>query len=150
MKNSDTIEMMAREKKVCDEDLERDDCLRNTVHHSDVSCRASLDDGETDDEDSEEDDFDDIYSTTIRNETQGVALYGVISTATCMALVSIVMILEYTPPHSSRETSTSDTVCDHPRKVLPLWADLLASQVTILQNLIHASLLGGAGIVACK
>ena len=99
--------------------------------------------------------FDDIVSVTVRAGTKGVGLISVVVTAGLMALVSFIIMLEYQPPASIVTNNLPVVLLDDAaagqcniQSSKPLWADLLELQIPILQNLVHASLLGGAGFVA--
>jgi hypothetical protein len=67
-----------------------------------------------------------------------------------MALVSFLLIFQYeSPPQQDETTSDYNLLSDAcaPQNYTSTWADLLTKQIEILQNLIHASLLGGSIIV---
>ena len=90
--------------------------------------------------------FDDIFSVTVRAGIQGTGLVFVVAIAVLMGIVSIIMVLQYQPITTytnSQDVGECNTVL-----AKPFWADLLGAQIPILQNLIHASLLGGSGFVA--
>lgn len=97
------------------------------------------------------DHFNDVFSVMIRQRTTGVALYAVVIVSMLMAFVSFLLIYQYEPPLQQDETMSDynllSDVCT-PQNHTSVWADLLTKQIEILQNLIHASLLGGSIIVA--
>lgn len=90
--------------------------------------------------------FDDTFSMTVRSGIQGIGLVFVVVIAVLMGIVSIVMILQYQP--ATTYTKSQDAGECGAISTKPFWADLLGAQIPILQNLIHASLLGGSGFVA--
>ena len=115
----------------------------------------------------------DVISSSIQEGTRGVGLVAVVAVCTCMASISVLLILQYQPSPDSAIASDDDdaTGDDHQQQCnaivaasrffpsttteaatshyyFPLWADLIAEQIQIIQNLVHASLLGGAGFVA--
>jgi hypothetical protein len=97
------------------------------------------------------DDFNDVFSVMIRQRTNGVAFYAILIISMLIAFVSFLMIFQYEPPLQQDETmSDYNLVSDAcaPQNHTSVWADLLTKQIEILQNLIHASLLGGSIIVA--
>lgn len=93
------------------------------------------------------DDFNDIFSITVRNGIKGIGLYSVIATACLMAAVSIVLLLQHEPTTSFNKKNQDNSKYSN-MTAKPPWADILEAQIHVLQNLVHASLLGGAGFVA--
>lgn len=99
----------------------------------------------------------DVVSRCIRDGTSGLGLFSVAAVSTCMAIISVLLILHYEPPIQSTP-ATSQQQCNAAAassrffsgstSPFPLWADLMAQQIQVIQNLVHASLLGGAGFVA--
>jgi hypothetical protein len=95
--------------------------------------------------------FDDILSVSIRDGSRGFTLAAVVAVSTCMASISVLLILQYVPPEATLHQQQSAAVEPDQCSVdpnLPLWADLMDKQIQIIQNLVHASLLGGSGFVA--
>ena len=98
----------------------------------------------------------DVISKCIRDGVMGLGLISVLAVSTCMATVSILLILQY--QMSPVSSFSGDQQCiavvaasrffSNSTSQFPLWADLMAQQIQIIQNLVHASLLGGAGLVA--
>ena len=68
-----------------------------------------------------------------------------------MAFVSSLLIYQYEAPLQQDQTMSdynlSSDICT-PQTYTSVWADLLTKQIEILQNLVHASLLGGSILVA--
>jgi hypothetical protein len=113
---------------------------------SDVACNVKVGKQAVADDDLAGPAFDDILSVTVRAGTKGMGLISVVATAGLMALVSIMILVEYQP--TSIVTNNLDAGQCSIISSKPLWADLLELQIPVLQNLVHASLLGGAGFVA--
>lgn len=101
----------------------------------------------------------DVLSKCIRDGTAGQGLISVVAVSTCMAIISVALIIQYHyEPSLDDVPATSHQQCNavvaasrsssSSASPFPLWADLLAQQIQIIQNLVHASLLGGAGFVA--
>jgi hypothetical protein len=108
-------------------------------------------------EDSAVSDDVDIISRCIRKGTAGFALIAVVMVSICMASVSLILMVQYEPPTRYSElssipqcsaTSAGTRLTSHLASPIPLWADLMTHQIQIIQNLVHASLLGGSAFVA--
>ena len=94
--------------------------------------------------------FNDMFSALVRKGSSGVALYFVLAISVVISFVSFMLIFQYNPPLQQEGESDWNLwgdVCT-PQQHKTVWADLLTEQIEILQNLIHASLLGGATLVA--
>lgn len=97
---------------------------------------------------SSEEKYDDVISISIREGTRGLALVSVVAVSTCMAVNSFLLLLQYEAPVASPPTGQEDQTCGGDGSNLPLWASLMQTQIQVIQNLVHASLLGGAAFVA--
>ena len=94
--------------------------------------------------------FNDVFSVLVREGSSGVALYAVLMMSVMMSFVSFMIMFQYEPPleqEGDSDVNLWNDVCT-PQRHNTVWADLLSEQIEILQNLIHASLLGGAVLVA--
>jgi len=94
--------------------------------------------------------FNDVFSVLVRKESSGVALYAVLAISVTISFVSFMIMVQYEAPLEQAGESDLNLWSDvcTPQQHKTVWADLLTEQIEILQNLIHASLLGGAALVA--
>lgn len=108
----------------------------------------------------------DIFSLEVMAASRSVALYSIITIALCMTACSFIMLHLFDVAESSRNKSATDTdssfgasapeiqdsdgICEESlyRAELPLWERILEYQIHVIQNLIHASLIGSAAVVA--
>lgn len=90
----------------------------------------------------------DILSVEIRKGTMGVGLVAVLTMNVVMASISVLGIISYNYEPSTSSAEVADPSPCTSGKDLPLWADLLVSQIDVIQNLIHASLVGAGAMVA--
>lgn len=106
---------------------------------------------------SENEDLDqvDILSRVVKERSGGCALYSVIGICISMVAVSFALIYQF-GKHLNRDDlrNTSTMPALYPEEICaemanaPLWQQLLEQQIDVIQNLVHASLLGGAAFVA--
>ena len=93
--------------------------------------------------------FNDEFSVLVRQGSKGIALYSVLILSVIISFVSFLLVILYEPPlqqEGEGDVNLWSNVCA-PQSHKTVWADLLTEQIEILQNLIHASLLGAAVLV---
>lgn len=94
--------------------------------------------------------FNDDYSVMVRRGSNGLALYTILTMSGILVFVSFMLMFQYEPPleqEGESDLNLWNDICS-PQRLTTVWAGLLTEQIEILQNLIHASLLGGAALVA--
>ena len=91
----------------------------------------------------------DVIAVSVRKGTQGVALVSVLIVTSMIAAVTFLRVFEYRyDPSKAGPSNASLQDCTAIDEPLPVWADLLFIEIGLIQNLVHASLVGAATIVA--
>jgi hypothetical protein len=119
----------------------------------------SITDEASDERSSQGEDFDDVLSQFIRQQSNGIALYSILLISVSMSLLSFLLLFQFgtTVQDRSRQPESvvnsiplypSEGLCSPESYPKPLWQEILELQIDVIQNLVHASLFGAAALVA--